>query len=147
MTADDARRKAVDYWMFKATEALLSAHSELQADRLDFAVNRAYYACFYAASAVLLRMGKEFVKHSGLRGAVHRDLVKTGLLEPRWGKVFDRTFDNRQSGDYLAMWEFEREHAERLVYEAEGFVKEIDRLLGDPRADGESAGARARHEP
>ena len=41
MTADDARRKAVDYWMFKATEALLSAHSELQADRLDFAVNRA----------------------------------------------------------------------------------------------------------
>ncbi len=128
MTAADARRETIDYWMSKATESLLSARSELQADRLDFAVNRAYYACFYAASAVLLNVGK--VKHSGLRGAVHRDLVKTGLLETRWGKIFDRTFENRQSGDYLAMWRFEREQVERLIREAEGFVKEMGRLLG-----------------
>jgi len=130
MSAADARREATDYWMSKATEAILSARSELQAGRLDFAVNRAYYACFYAASAVLFNMGKKFVKHSGLRGAVHRDLVRAGLLEAHWGKIFDRIFENRQSGDYLAMWKFEREHAERLVQEAEGFVKEMERLLG-----------------
>ena len=33
-----------------------------------------------AASAVLLDSGKTFVKHAGLRGAVHQDLVKTGKL-------------------------------------------------------------------
>ena len=64
-----------EYWLRKAGDALQSARSEAQAGRLDFAVNRAYYACFYAASAVLPRMGKKFVKHSGLRAAVHQDLV------------------------------------------------------------------------
>ncbi len=88
MTEDDARQEVAEYWMKKSAEALESAHSELKAGRLDFAVNRAYYACFYAASAVLLKMGKKFVKHSGLRGAVHRELVKTGLIDRKWGKVF-----------------------------------------------------------
>jgi uncharacterized protein (UPF0332 family) len=39
--------------MEKAHEALLSADSEQKANRLAFAVNRGYYACFYALTAVL----------------------------------------------------------------------------------------------
>ena len=95
MTAIDARQEIVIYYMRKAVEALESGQSEMRAERLDFAVNRAYYACFYAASAALLKMGKKFVKHSGLRGAVHKDLVKAGLLDSRWGRVFDRAFENQ----------------------------------------------------
>jgi len=33
----------------KSVAALESAQSELAAGRYDFAVNRGYYACFYAA--------------------------------------------------------------------------------------------------
>lgn len=103
MTENEARQEIIDYWMRKAVEALESARSGMRAERLDFAINRAYYSCFYAASAVLLKMGKKFVKHSGLRGAVHKDLVKSELLDSRWGKVFDRAFENRQSAGYVVL--------------------------------------------
>ncbi len=44
-----------------------------------FAINRAYYALFYAVSALLLEEGRRFSKHSGVRAAFNRDLVKPGL--------------------------------------------------------------------
>lgn len=50
MTRQDARRAVVAYWTEKATEAVASAEAELEAGRLSFAVNRGYYACFYARS-------------------------------------------------------------------------------------------------
>lgn len=129
MTVDEARQQIVEYWLRKADAALQSAHSEMHALRFDFAVNRAYYACFYAASAVLLAMGRKFVKHSGLRAAVHKDLVKAGRLDARWGKAFDRIFENRQFADYIELHRFQREQIEYLVKDAEGFVQEMARLI------------------
>jgi uncharacterized protein (UPF0332 family) len=131
MTQDEARRQVVDYWMHKAKEALESARSEMLAGRLDFAVNRAYYACFYAASAKLLRMGKKFVKHAGLRAAIHQELVKAGKLDVKWGKVFDRISENRQSADYVEMWEFTSDQVEMIVRDAEGFVQEMRHILAE----------------
>ncbi len=130
MTQDEARHSIVLHWMHKADDALLSAHSEFSAERMDFAVNRAYYACFYAASAYLLILGKKFVKHSGVRGAIHQDLVKAGTLDVKWGKIFDHLFENRQAGDYLALYEFENAQVVEMLEQAEGFVSEIKKLLG-----------------
>lgn len=126
-----AGRDVAEHWMRRADAALESAASELAAGRLEFAVNRAYYACFYAASAVLLIAGRTFVKHSGLRGAVHRDLVKAGRLEPQWGKAYDRLFDARQTADYLMLAEVEAREAEELLAWARGFVEQMQRLYAD----------------
>ena len=130
MTQDEARRSVVQYWMRKADDALASAHSEFSAGRTDFAVNRSYYACFYAASAYLLMLGKKFVKHSGVRGAIQQDLVKSGMLDAKWGKAFDHLFENRQAGDYLVLYEFEKAQVAEMLEQAKGFVGEIKKLLG-----------------
>ncbi|MDY6843778.1 MAG: HEPN domain-containing protein [Thermodesulfobacteriota bacterium] len=55
MKKEEARQEVIQYWMEKAHEALQSARAEQLAGRLVFAINRAYYGCFYSASAVLLR--------------------------------------------------------------------------------------------
>ena len=128
MTDDESRSTAVLRWLNKAEDALASAESELAAGRHDFAVNRAYYACFYAASAILLAEGRRFVKHTGVRGALHRDLVKAGRLDVKWGKAYDRAFDLRQGADY-ELSKLQREDAEELLYVARGFVAEMKRLL------------------
>ncbi|MGA7616851.1 MAG: hypothetical protein WBX15_16895 [Thermoanaerobaculia bacterium] len=62
---------------------------------------------------------------------MHRELVKAGLLEPKWGRTFDLLFDRRQAADYLALSSFEREEVELLVAESEQFVRRIKRLLTD----------------
>ena len=72
MTGDDARSMVLAYWLDKSAEAIASADAEFAAGRYSFAVNRAYYACFYALSAVLLSDGQKYGKHSGVRAALHR---------------------------------------------------------------------------
>jgi uncharacterized protein (UPF0332 family) len=123
------RAEVIVYWLEKAREALASARSEQQCNRRVFAVNRAYYACFYSASAVLMKMGKTFHKHTGVRASLHRLLIKTGLLEASWGKFYDLVFENRQRGDYQELVEFEAEELEEIISQAEKFVAVMKALL------------------
>lgn len=120
--------EVVSYWFDKAEAALAPARSERLAGRPDFADNRAYFAAFYAASAALLAKGRRFVKHTSVRAAVHRDLVKSGLLAPELGRIFDRLFGSRQRADYLDLVRFEAEEVEHLIEEATAFVSELKRL-------------------
>ncbi|WP_422880267.1 HEPN domain-containing protein [Moorella sulfitireducens] len=59
-------------------------------------VNRLYYACFYAVFAILLAKGYSSAKHSGIRSLFHQKIVKTGLVNPSTGTLYNRLFDARQ---------------------------------------------------
>lgn len=117
------------YWMEKSNDALASAESELAASRFTFAMNRAYYACFYAASAILLKSRRRFSKHSGVRAALHQHLVKTGHMKVEFGKIYDRLFENRQEGDYLELIQFEKDQVQHAIQDAKKFVSEVQKLL------------------
>jgi len=58
-------------------------------------------------------------------------LVKPGHLEAKWGKIFDRSFENRQAADYLVFAIFETDQVEQLIQDAEGFVQAMRQLLPD----------------
>lgn len=66
----------------------------------DTAASRAYYAVFYAVTALFLLEEKTFATHKGIEVAVHRDLVKTGRWPAELGKQFSRISDYRGIGDY-----------------------------------------------
>jgi len=125
----DPKKALTTYWIEKAHESLESARSEYASGRLSFAVNRIYYACFYALSALLRHKEKTFKRHKGLRSALHRDLVKAGIVEERWGKFFDEVFESRQRGDYKPMVTFQPEHVTELLEQAEHFLKEMENLI------------------
>lgn len=128
MTRGEATEKAVRFWLERAQESLTSATDEARARRLAFAVNRCYYAAFYAASAVLLERGHRFVKHSGLRAAIHRELVKPGFLADDWGKFYDRLFHDRQQGDYVEFVAFEPGEVEETVRRTIDLVRAFEDL-------------------
>jgi hypothetical protein len=50
----------VCYWLEKAEESLASAHREFEAGSFSFAMNRLYYAAFYAVSALLMEHDRSF---------------------------------------------------------------------------------------
>lgn len=130
MTEGEARRQAVRFWLEKAAKALEAAETELREGRHDFAVNRAYYACFYAASAVLLERGKKFKKHAGVRSALHEHLVKTGLVSPHVGEFYDRLFAQRMQADYVEFAQFDESGVRAVVDQANEFVAAMQRLPG-----------------
>ena len=80
MSKAEAKREAVHHWWKMAEEALQSAKMEYDAELLHGAINRAYYAVFYAATALCIERGLSLRKHSGVRAAVHRELIKKKVL-------------------------------------------------------------------
>jgi len=94
--------------MEKSAESLESAEDELKKERLSFSVNRIYYSCFYIVSALLLKKGYRFKKHSGVRASFHQFFVKTGLVDEDDGKFYDRLFNSRMKGNYVEFTNFEK---------------------------------------
>ena len=89
MSPESSKVEAVRYWWNKAHDSLRSAHRELAAHAYTFAINRAYYALFYAVSALLLEQERQFSKHSGVRAAFNRDIVRPGLLNREHGDLYN----------------------------------------------------------
>jgi uncharacterized protein len=107
MSAEDRPTEAVHYWWNKALESLKAARCELAADAYTFAINRTYYALFYAVSALLLEEGHRFSKHSGVRAAFNRDIIRPGRLSRKHGDLYNQLFRDRQEGDYVAFTAFD----------------------------------------
>jgi len=91
-------RYAADLWE-RALEALKTAEGDLSVSP-DAAASRAYYAAFYAVSALFALEGRDFSKHTQVRAAVHRDLVKTGRWPRERGEDFSFLLRLRETGDY-----------------------------------------------
>lgn len=129
MSTEEQRAEVVRYWWSKAEESLASAQRELEAGAYTFAMNRLYYAAFYAVSAALLERQLSFVKHTGVRATFHREFIKTGLLDMNWGKFYDQLFEDRQEGDYVALIAFDQEYVEAQLVRCTQFLDELRPLL------------------
>lgn len=125
MTTDEQRPEIVRYWWSKALDSLASARREFEAASYAFAMNRLYYAAFYGVSAVLLERQQSRRTHSGVRAAFHRQFIKTGLLDMKWGRVYDRLFEDRQEGDYVVFISFEPEYVRLQLEQCSGFLAEL----------------------
>jgi len=120
-----SQQEIVVYWLEKAAQDLASARENLSAGRLQNAVRDAYFACFHAFSAVLIKAGRTFRKHSEVRSILHRDYVKTKKMAIEWGKHYDWLFDNRQKADYRPLVVFDLEQVRDILEKSEGFVREM----------------------
>jgi uncharacterized protein len=101
----------------------------MTAHRFSFAVNRIYYACFYAVSAVLLKKGFQFKKHSGVRASFHKHLVKSGLVNHENGALYDELFEARQRGDYIVLVAFDKNEVEDWLKRAEDYIEALSLLI------------------
>jgi len=95
----------VRYRLQQASESLGSAQMLFESGHFRDAVNRAYYAMFYATLALLVSRGKRASKHTGIISLFDIEFVKTGRLEKRCSEWLHRAFDLRQDSDYREMFE------------------------------------------
>jgi len=113
----------------RAKQSIGAARQLASGGYYDFAASRAYYAAFYAATAVLLGEGLELPKHSGVIASIHQRFVKTGKLDREQGKTLNWLFELRGVGDYGATAHVSPEQAERAILAAEGFLEAIKTLI------------------
>jgi len=138
MTKADKIRVLVAYRMEQASDALQAARTLIDAGLPRDAVNRAYYAMFYAVLALLITRGLGPSSHSGSLTLFSREFVKTGLLSPEMAKLAQRAFDQRLEADYAEMVAFSTEDVEDTLAQAQTFVDRVAELLPDLLPEGDS---------
>lgn len=116
-------------YMEHAREMLEVARENLGNDRYSSACNRAYYGCFYAASALLFSKGLSFGKHAAVIAAFRQHFIKTGQIDARWSKIYELIMTSRHISDYELNLSIEKEQAEQMVSEAGNFVQEVEAWL------------------
>ena len=97
---DEQRRDIVRYRMENAQKMLSEVESHRENGFYNTAVNRMYYACYYAATAMLISMGIEVKSHDGVRLNLGKCVVMEGRLSPELGRFYSRLFSKRSTGDY-----------------------------------------------
>jgi len=114
----------------RAETNLQAARDLLDKGYYDITASRAYYAAFYAASALLLKDGLDISKHSGVVALVHQNFVKAGKLDKEQGKNLNWLFELRGVGDYGVSVHVASGEALRAVQVAEKFLESVKRILG-----------------
>lgn len=116
-------------YMKRAYDMLEVAQHNLDDGYHATAVNRAYYAVFNAANALLSTKGITHSKHSGVIAAFRQYFVKTGVIEGEYSHVFGQLLDDRNISDYVILEEIEAAQAALDVRHAQRFVGRIEAYL------------------
>ena len=113
----------------RADTNLKVANELLDKGYYDVSASRAYYAAFYAASALLQNEEIDTSKHSGVIALVHQHFVKSGKLSKEQGKNLNWLFELRSVGDYGVSLHVDQDDARRAVDTSRGFFDAVKKLL------------------
>jgi uncharacterized protein len=134
LTESEKRQALIRYRLEQAGEALSAARINFASNLNRSAVNRAYYAMFYAVLALLASRQSETSRHSGAISQFDQFFVKPGLLPTEFSRWLHDAFLNRQAADYGAELTLASEDIERLLSRAGDFVAGVRDLLKNSSA-------------
>lgn len=97
-------------------------------DFFNAAINRLYYACFYAATGLLISRGIDAGTHNGVKTMLSFHFVRTNLLSLEHGSTYSSLFDKRHSGDYEDFAYCDAALVDYLLPRAEAFIKAVENL-------------------
>lgn len=122
-------REMIQFRMRQAHETILEAEVLIGASSWRGAINRAYYAMFYAVLALSALKQVDASRHSGIITFFDREFVKTGIFKKELSKKLHFAFDNRQIHDYGETIIVEESIAVETLSDARSFVDSIERYL------------------
>jgi uncharacterized protein len=126
-------RQDVQLFLENAREMLEVAELMIGNDFYGSACNRSYYAVFYAASALLAAKQMAFGKHSAVLAAFRQSFIKTGEIDIKWSRIYERIMSHRQSSDYDIHISIEKEQALADLQDARAFVQDVTQWLQEKK--------------
>jgi uncharacterized protein len=119
-----------------ARNRIETAHKTIDAAKLlaengfwNSAVNRLYYALFYAVNALLVVNEIYPQSHSGMRSLFALHFIKTEKMDIKYGKLLAQLYDWRQKGDYDNMFDYDSESVMTLFDPVMEMVIQIEKEI------------------
>jgi uncharacterized protein (UPF0332 family) len=127
---DEVSKKAlVNYRINRAKETIEEVKSISESGYYNTAINRLYYACYYAVIALLVKNNIETQTHAGVKQMLGLHFVSTKKLDADYSKFYSQIFNNRITGDYDDFVVFDKEMLDELIPKAEDFIYTIEKLI------------------
>lgn len=126
---EEIKTALVAYRLERAKDTVQEAVDMLEKDHYNAAVNRLYYACYYAVSALLVKNNIQAHTHSGVKQMFGMSFIINGKLPRTYNITYTELFDKRHSGDYDDFLSFDRETVERLLPETQVFIEAIEKII------------------
>ncbi|MCD6347067.1 MAG: HEPN domain-containing protein [Bacteroidales bacterium] len=92
-------------------------------------VNRLYYSVFYAVNALLVLEGIQTKTHASVKSQFSQRFVKSGELDPKFGKLLNQLFDWRQKGDYENLFDYKEADVAPLLLSTLEMINKIDEKI------------------
>lgn len=128
----------VEHRLRQSRDTLDAGRKLLESGYYRDAINRGYYAMFYAGLALLASRALGTSKHTGMLSLFGQEFVKTGLFSANVGRHLRQAFELRQECDYEDFVDPTREQAEEIIENAGKFLEETNALWLKLQDDAES---------
>lgn len=119
----------ISYRLSRANETIEEAKLLLNNNRYNAAVNRLYYACYYAVNALLIKNGIITKTHEGAKAKLGQHFISTGILDKNSGRHYSQLSNARITGDYDDFVQFNRTDVIDFLFQSEKFIESITNLI------------------
>ena len=126
--------KAKDLCVYRinsALETLEVVRVCIESKHYKDAINRSYYASFYAIKAVLAMEGTDFKRHKDVVAYFNKNYVATGLFDKTLGRMLANLQQTRETSDYDDFFIASKEEAEIQCESAENIIEAVRKFLND----------------
>ena len=113
----------------KAERTLSEAEKMVEFNFASAAMNRLYYACFYAATALLFSKDIFTKTHSGVKQMLGLHFISPGLLSISLGQFYGDIFRSRQGSDYDDLADADLETVKEFSIVSKEFVNAARKIL------------------
>lgn len=104
-----SKEDLIEYRLFRAKDTLDDARILAEKNKWNSAINRLYYASYYAVTALLLDADLKPSTHNGVKSNFTEYFIRTNLIPRDYGKIYSQLFTWRQKGDYDDLFDFSEE--------------------------------------
>lgn len=129
--SDSDEQAIIKYRLERARESLLEARLLAEAERWSGCVNRLYYACFYAVSALLRSHGTAPKTHAGVRSEFSHQFVRTNRVATEWSIFYNELSLSRERTDYQDFVTPSGQLVRTWLNQAEQFVDTISAMIDE----------------
>jgi uncharacterized protein (UPF0332 family) len=126
---EESRNALVAYRLQRAKETLLEADTLITDKFYNTAVNRLYYACFYAVIALLVKNNITAHTHQGVKQMFSMHFIAAGKIDKKYAQFYAQLFNDRISGDYDDFLQYDYDKVAFLRPQAEEFIQAIETAL------------------